>query len=376
MTGRLDVRRVLLAVAAPVLAVAFAALVTSLVLLVAGDAPLPVFRAMLEYGGRPRSQALILNTATYYYLSALAVAIGFRMNLFNIGVEGQYRMAALVSAAFAGAVTLPPVLHVGLTMVVAVLVGAFWAGIAGLLKVTRGVSEVISTIMLNAIATAVIAFLLQPSRLAVSVQGSNNIGTRQIPASGRVPGLDLIPGAGVQVTGLILLSVACGVAYWLMLGRTRFGFDLRAAGASPGAAAASGVDFKKMTLAAMLLSGAVAGLVGMPQLLGASYTYSLDFPTSWGFTGIAIALLGRNHPVGIGIGALLWAFLDQSSQILQLQKVAPDIVAIMQGTIVLSVVIAYELVRRYRLVLEQRSVGRALADDQPPPVAAPSGAPA
>jgi simple sugar transport system permease protein len=110
-----------------------------------------------------------------------------------------------------------------------------------------------------------------------------------------------------------------------------------------------------------VLSGACAGLVGMPALLGDSHSYSsITFQTGLGFTGIAIALLGRNHPVGIAFGALLWAFLDQSSQILDLEGVPKEIVTIIQGATVLSVVIAYELVRRYRLVQEQRNVGKAL----------------
>jgi ABC-type uncharacterized transport system permease subunit len=301
----------------------------------------------------------------------VAVAIGFRMNLFNIGVDGQYRLAALMAAAVGGAVHLPRPLHLLLIIVVAVVVGGMWAAIAGLLKAYRGVSEVISTIMLNAISTAVIAYLLTPGRLAVTTQGSNNIGTRPIPVSGQMPGIDLIPGANRQVFGFIVISVVVGVLYSVLLSRTRFGFDLRATGRSQTAAVASGVDVKRMVVIAMAISGGCAGLVGLPQLLGASYSYALDFPTGIGFTGIAIALLGRNHPVGIALGSLLWAFLDQSSQILDLDGVPKEIVTIMQGSTVLSVVIAYELVRRYSAVLEQRRVGAALGRTDAP---APSGA--
>jgi simple sugar transport system permease protein len=117
-----------------------------------------------------------------------------------------------------------------------------------------------------------------------------------------------------------------------------------------------------MVVISMLLSGAVAGLVGMPELVGAAYTYSLDFPAGLGFTGIAIALLGRNHPIGIAIGALLWGFLDNSSQILNLGGIPVEIVQITQGVIVLSVVVAYELVRRYRVASAQRDVARKLAE--------------
>jgi simple sugar transport system permease protein len=350
---------------APVLALLFAVLVTSAILVASGHAPLGVFSSMWSYGIQPDSLALTLNLATTYYLSALAVAVGFRMNLFNIGVDGQYRLAALVAAAVGGSLHLPAVLDVLVILLVAVLVGASWAAVAAVLKNRRGVSEVISTIMLNYISTGVIAYLLSPGRLAVAVQGSNNIGTQPIPPNGQVPGISAIGGTQNAVYGLIVLAIACGVGYWYLLGFTRFGYDLRATGLSATAAVASGVNVKKMVLVTMLISGGVAGLVGMPQLLGASYTYSLDFPAGLGFTGIAIALLGRNHPVGIAFGALLWAFLDTSRLILDLGGVSKEIVTIMQGVSVLSVVVAYELVRRYRIRAQQREVGRELAAQEP-----------
>jgi simple sugar transport system permease protein len=363
------VRRLLLTVGTPLVAVLFAMGIVSVILAATGVNPLDAFQSMVEYAGQPRTQVLILNQSTTYYLSAVAVAIGFKMNLFNIGVDGQYRLAALLAAAFAGNVALPAPLHIGLTILVAMFVGAMWAGIAGLLKVTRGVSEVISTIMLNFIATGIAAYLLAPGRLAESAAGSNNIATPTIPESGRVPGLPLIPGTEELVYGLIILAAAVGVAYWYILGRTRFGFDLRATGMSESAAVASGVNVKKMVMISMLLSGAVAGLVGMPQLLGASYQYSLDFPAGLGFTGIAIALLGRNSPIGIAFGALLFGFLDSSAQILDLEGVPKEIVLIMQGVIVLCVVIAYELVRRYTVRQVARDVGRKLGETGPPPPA-------
>lgn len=355
----------LLSLAAPILAIVFAGLITSVVLLLTDAPPLETLGIMADYGVQPRSIVLTLNSATTFYLSALAVAIGFRMNLFNIGVDGQYRLAALVAAAVGGAIVLPAPLHIALIVVVAMLVGAGWAAVAGLLKVRRGVSEVISTIMLNAIATALGAWLLNKERLAVEVWGSNNIGTRPLGPSAQVPGLAIVPGTEAKVFGLVVLAVVMGIMYHVLLNRTRFGFDLRATGRSESAAVASGVNVKRMVLIAMTLSGAMAGLVGMPQLLGASYSYSLDFPTGLGFTGIAIALLGRNNPVGIAFGALLWAFLDTSSSILQLHDISPEIVMIMQGTIVLSVIIAYELVHRYQVSAGQRRVSRELESGAP-----------
>jgi len=359
---RIDPRRFAISVGAPLVAIAFALLVTALVLVATGDPVWSTAKAVWDYGTDPRVMAITLNQGTTYYLSALAVAIGFRMNLFNIGVDGQYRLAAFTAAVVGGSVELPKPLHILLIIVTAMLVGAMWAGIAAALKVARGVSEVISTIMLNAIATSLIAYLLR--EVAVDIAGSNNIGTKPIPESGAFPGLPLIPDSSEEVFGFIIVAALAGITYTVVLGRTRFGFDLRATGRSESAAVASGVSVRKMVLVAMLLSGAVAGLVGMPQLLGGdSRTYSLDFPAGLGFTGIAIALLGRNNAVGMAFSALLFSFLDSSSIILDINDISKEIVLIMQGTIVLSVVVAYELVRRYSVVAEQKRVSRQLAEE-------------
>jgi simple sugar transport system permease protein len=213
--------------------------------------------------------------------------------------------------------------------------------------------------MLNSVATGIVAYLLNPKRLAVA--NGNNVNTKPIPSSGQVGGVGLISGADTKVYGLLFLAIGVGIGFQIMISRTRFGFDLRATGRSSSAAQSSGVNVKRMILTTMLLSGAIAGLIGMPNLLGESHQYSLDFPAGLGFTGIAIALLGRNNPVGIAFGSLLWAFLDQSSLILDLNNIPKEIVQITQGVVVLSVVVAYELVRRLALVRQQRAVGRALA---------------
>lgn len=352
----------MLSVWAAVIALAFALVITSLVLGATGIQPFFAFGQMAEYGTDPDSVANIVNRATTYYLSALAVAVGFRMNLFNIGVDGQYQLAALLAAAFGGWVALPAGLHQLAIILVAVVVGAAWAAIPAILKVARGVSEVIATIMLNSVATGIIAYLLQPGRFGHRSAGSNNIGTAPIDASGRVPGLPY-PGAETQIFGLVVLAIIIGVVYSVVLKRTRFGFDLRATGLSPSAALASGVNAKRMVFSAMVLSGGVAGLVGMPQLLGSSYTYSLNFPAGIGFTGIAIALLGRNSPVGMALAALLWAFLDQSAQILDLNDIPKEIVAITQATVVLSVVVVYELVHRLGMKYQQQAVGAVLGEE-------------
>jgi general nucleoside transport system permease protein len=355
--------RFLLGITAPVLALLAAFLITSLVLIVAGDPVIEVWDEILSVP-ETRNLANIIDNATVLYLSGVAVAIGFRMNLFNIGVDGQYRVAAFTAAVVAGEAWLPGYLNTVLAVVAAMAVGALWAGIAGLLRASRGVSEVISTIMLNAIATFLVAYLLR--QVAVREAGSNALNTRTIPESSRMPTIPIGEGGISDIHGFIVIAVLVGVGYWFLLNRTRFGFDLRATGQSTTAAVASGINVKRMIVAAMLLSGAVAGLVGLPILFGDAFVYGSTFQSGLGFAGIAIALLGRNHPIGIALGALLFAYLDEQSNPLQiLVDVSPDIVAITQGVIVLTVVISYELVRRYGVRLEQQRVARELRQTPP-----------
>ncbi|OZM75003.1 sugar ABC transporter permease [Amycolatopsis antarctica] len=345
----------------PLLAIAFAVLLSSVALLISGADPLQAFGTMLRQLGQGTIAVDTVNLATVYYLAGLAVAIGFQMNLFNIGVEGQYRFAAIIAAIVGAAVKLPPVLHTAFIILVAALAGAAYAAIPAILKVTRGVSEVISTIMLNAIAGGLIAFLVNPDQFGV--QRGNNVSTAEIPESGQLPGLPL--GDLGALFGFFFVAVAIGFAYWFMLSRTRFGFELKASGESSTAAEAGGVNAKKMVLTAMLLSGAVAGMVALPELLGRDHVYGITSTQQYGFTGIAVALLGRNHPAGIALGALLWAFLDKSAVSLEQIQVPKEIATIIQGTIVLSVVVAYEIVKRADLAAEQRRVGRALGGNGP-----------
>lgn len=352
----------------PALAVLFAALLCAIALLISGDSPLTALRVMVSQVGTGTTAVDIVNSGAIYYVAALAVAIGFQMKLFNIGIEGQFRLAACAAAIVGGALALPPVIHTIVIVAAAALVGAAWAGIAAVLKAYRGVSEVISTIMLNFVATGLIAFLIRPDSFGV-LQG-NNISTALIPPSGQFPGISF--GASGTVFGMVFVAAALGVGYSFLLNRTRFGFELRASGESPTAASAGGVDARRMVIVALVLSGAVAGLVALPELLGRDHAYTLTSPQGYGFTGIAVALLGRNHPLGIALGALLWAFLDKSALALDNVGVPREIVLIMQGSVVLSVVVAYEVVRRYEQAAEQRRVAAQLRRTPPTPAAATS----
>ena len=367
---KFDLRKVALATAAPLLAIVVALLFTSLILLAAGDPVVAVWQVLFKVP-LPRQMVAILNEATVLYLSAVAVAIGFKMNLFNIGVDGQYRIASFAAAVFAGAHFLPGWLNIVVSILIAMVTGALWAAIAGFLKVGRGVSEVISTIMLNYIATYFVAYMLKSA--AVKVEGSNATSTQILAEDSRVPGINLqaLLGTGREVYGLIFLSIIVGILFWFVLSKTRFGFDLRATGRSETAAIASGVNVKRMVVTSMVLSGAIAGLVGMPLLFGQDYGYGDTVQAGLGFAGMSVALLGRNHPVGMAFAAILWGYLNQLSNGLQISAgVSDKLVLIIQGIIVLSVVIAYEVVRRAGLRMEQRRVARQLAAK---PAPAPEG---
>ncbi|MFF3602543.1 ABC transporter permease [Streptomyces sp. NPDC002463] len=356
---KIDKDKLIIGAAGPVLALVSSFVLTVLVLLATGLDPIEPIRLMIDNAGYSDVQVLIVNYTAILYLAALGVAVGFRMNLFNIGVEGQYRLAAMVSALVGAAIDLPGPLHILVIVLVAIATGALWAGIAGILKTTRGVSEVVSTIMLNAITTSLVAWLILPKNFGVQPPGSNDLTTGQIPESGWFPGIDM--GEGGQIYGFTFVALALGVVYWFVINRTRFGFDLRATGESESAAQASGVDAKKMIITAMLISGGLAGLAGMPILLGESHTYSLAFPVGVGFTAITVALLGRNHPVGILFAALLFAFLEKASSSLDIAGYPKEITQIMQGIIVIAVVVSYELVRRYGTRRQQQKVGEELA---------------
>jgi len=363
--------RLLLTLAAPLLAIAFALLASLVVLLLSGNSVGDVISVLVDQVTSMREIVKTLNRAAPYYISGVAVAVGFKMNLFNIGVEGQYRLAGVVAAAAGAALPLPGPLRMVGILAVAMLVGGAWAGIAGVLRAYRGVSEVIATIMLNAIALGLTPFLL--TRYFEVDDGSFAIRTEVIPSGGRLPVLGFLEFDGARLNAFIVIAALVGLAYWVLVWRSRFGFDLRASGANPHAARASGVDANRMTVIAMLISGAIAGLVGLSTIISSPFSYTEEsFLSGLGFTGIAIALLGRNNPVGIALGAVLWAFIDVARAPLQGAELPREITTIVQGIIVLSVVIAYEVVQRLAQRHEAAAIARDL--DEPPDHAAPSTA--
>lgn len=369
MTERLA-RRLMLASAAPIAALVIAVVLSSIVLLISGSNPLAAYTDMVKHASQLERQVAIFNRATPLYLSGVAAAIGFRMNLFNIGVEGQYRLAFIVAAYLGAQVEFPAVVHVAFILVVAMAVGGAFSGVAGVLKVTRGISEVISTIMLNAVAiSGLIVWGNEAWQAGDQETGTvTRLHTEPIAESGLLPDingwLELFTreiGQGKPLTGVLAIAVVVGVMYHFMLNWSVFGFDLRASGSNPTASHVGGVPPRRMVVIAMTLSGMVAGLVGMTELMETGYHPSNPI-TLLGFAGIAVALMGRNHPVGVAVAALIFAFLDESSGILQISGAASrEIVEIMKGVIILTAVIAYEVVRRISEREEAAAAAAAMA---------------
>ncbi len=340
-------------VIAPLLAGVIAILVSSLALLAGGYNPVRAFQEMGRVLWSVESLVLILNRGSWYYVAGVSVAIGFKMGLFNIGADGQYRLAALFAAYFGAKADLPPVLHIPYVMLIAVLVGGMWASIAGILKVTRGVNEVISTIMLNFIATGLTAWLL--GNYFRFDTGTLISATKTMPISARLPNLDRIfesIGLGlpstVNLQGYIVVAIIVGIGYYILLFRSRFGFDLRVSGENAAAARSSGISPKRMVLTTIILSGAVAGLIGMGPLLAdpQHFKYSDQFPLTLGFTGLSLALLGRNHPVGIALAAVVWAAIERGTQPLTQKGFPQEIGQILQGAFLLTAVIVFEVMQR------------------------------
>lgn len=338
------IRRLLGGVTGPIISVALALLVTTLFLELSGFSAISAYQVMWEYGTEPASLVASLNKAVPLYLSAVAGAFAVRMGLFNIGVDGQYRLAALAGAVAAASIPLPLYLRLPLAMLVACSVGALWALIPALLRVYRGVNEVITSILLNAVATTVVAILLADVFRSGSGQ---NTGTAVIDEGGRMPILlDLGIGNRTAISGFLVVAIIVGILYYLVMNRSVFGFTMRVAALSPDAAESSGISVKKRIIIAMLASGAIAGLIGLPHVLGSAYRYDGTMPMDLMFTGLAATLLGRSHPIGMAVGAFVLAFVERSSQVLGLVQLPTEVGRVFMAVILIASAVGYWISER------------------------------
>lgn len=334
------------------LAVFVALAICAVLLLITGKDPVQAYRTLFGAVTETKVQRDTLDRATPLFISAAAVSIGFKMNLFNIGVEGQMRVALLGTAVVGALVDLPAPLHVVFCLIVAMAFGGAWAGIAGYLKVKRGVNEVISTIMLNFVALSLVAWAFDDFFRDTANTEGVLVKTKEMPKSSWMPDIP-----GLEVTGVLVVALLVLIFFWILVWKTKFGFRLRASGGNAGAARVTGVNPGRMIFISMLISGALAGLVGMNRLMGDVHAYQNNLGEQQGFNGISVALLGQKHPVGILFSGLLFGFLSAASGKLQLEDIPKEIVTIMQGIIVLAVVIINGAVRRW----DERRIQRKAA---------------
>jgi len=302
-----------------------------------------------------------LRIATPYIFAGLAVAIGFRANLFNIGAEGQYFIGGLTSVYVGYALTgLPWFIHLPLALLAGMVGGALWASIAGFLKARTGAHEVITTMMLNYVSYRLADYLLQVGG-PMSRPGDYRPVSPEIQPSAYLPQFfPSDPSMRVNV-GLLLALVAVVVIYWLLF-KTTLGFEIRAVGLNARAARTAGISVPRTILITMAISGALAGLAGAHDILGVLHFMPNAFFSGYGFDSIALALLGRSHPAGVLLAALLFGFLRAGAQQMQgVAQVPIDIISVLQALIIIFIA-APELVRMlYRIRVSRSAEGAMLA---------------
>jgi ABC-type uncharacterized transport system permease subunit/basic membrane lipoprotein Med (substrate-binding protein (PBP1-ABC) superfamily) len=296
---------------------------------------------------RPLTEGLRI--ATPYIFAGLAVALGFRCGLFNIGAEGQYFIGGLASVFVGYSVQgLPWFIHLPLALAAGMVGGAIWAAIVGFLKAKTGAHEVINTIMLNYVAYRLADYLLQVGG-PMARPGYRPISPEIEPTAYLPQFFPNDPSISINA-GIFLALAAVPVVYWLLF-KTTLGFEIRAVGANPRAARTAGISVARNFVLAMALSGALAGLAGAHDILGVIHYMPNAFFSGYGFDSIALALLGKSHPVGVLLSALLFGFLRAGAQRMQAPPafVPIDIISVLQGLIIIFIA-APEVVRYiYRL---------------------------
>lgn len=294
--------------------------------------------------GSPRAWTETLYAAAPLILAGLAVAVGFQAGLFNIGVNGQMHIGGMAALWVGFSVSLPAIIHIPLAIVAAIIGGAIWAGIAGLLKARTGAHEVITTIMLNFIALFLVDFLLKTS--VFQAPGRNDPLSRPVNTSAQFPTL----GSYRLNIGLLVALAAVAFVWWLMY-RSTIGFEFRAVGFNPHGGRYAGMNVAWIYVGVMAISGGLAGIAGTTQILGLEpYRGISGFAGTIGFDAIALALLGRSNPIGVLFAGLLFGALRAGGREMQGAAGIPvDLVLVLQA-LVIVLIAAPELVRAiYRI---------------------------
>jgi len=353
----------------PLVAVLAAFAVGGAIIFVIGDNPVHAFGLLLSNSfGSAKDFGWTLFYATPLIFTGLAVAVAFRCGLLNIGAEGQLYVAAFATAwvgiKLGGTVVngeswawanLPWFVLVPLCCLTAIVVGGIWGGIPGVLKAKFGSHEVINTIMLNFIAVALVSYFTQ---YHYKIPGDPILETANIGEAAYIPQLNqylpFIPH-DVPLNLSFLLAILMCVLVYVFLWKTKWGYELRAVGQNPSAAEYGGISPKKQIVLAMTISGGLAGMVAIGEVLGNRHNYYDSFSAEWGFWGIAVALLGRNHPLGVFIAAIFFGVLMRGQIFVDAftPKVSKDLGQVLQAIIILFVACLqlYAINRRQRAAI-------------------------
>ncbi len=332
----------LLVALSPLVAVAAALLAGAVFIAAIGEKPLEVYGLLASQAfGTGYGLGQTLFRATPLVFTGLAVALGFRAGLFNIGVEGQMYLGGFAAALAGAYLRVPAPLALPAALLAAALAGGAWGAVPGVLKARFGSHEVINTIMLNFIAFALVSWAGR------SLFETATVRTRTIAAAAELPRLDFLSSAlrGSPVNASLLIGLLLAAAVGALLFRSRLGYELRAVGWNAPAAEYGGVRTGVAQALAMTLSGAVAGLGGTNFVLGYKHWFELDFPGGAGFIGIAVALLGRNHPVGVIVAALFFGALSYGGLVVN-QRVPRELVEVLTALVLLFAITARPVLER------------------------------
>ncbi|AZR74804.1 hypothetical protein BBF96_02915 [Anoxybacter fermentans] len=329
----------------PIIAVIFAMVIGAIFMVSIGANPFEAYWVLVKssFGGTRNIFETLVN-ATPLIFTGLSVAFAFRCGLFNIGGEGQF-LVAYITAAWVGAFfNMPMWIHIPLTLLAAMLAGAIWGGIPGLLKAKLGVHEVISTIMFNYIGLYLVNLLIRTVLMAPGT----------LPATPKIAKTAqfarFIRGSRLNWS-IFVAALAALIIYWI-LWKTTIGYEVRAVGLNPFAAEYGGISVARNIILAMAISGALSGLAGASQVMGLELRALQPFGfIGHGFTGIAVALLGKNHPVGIILGALLFGTLQRGANMMQsIAGVPKEVIHIIQAIIIFFVASDYAVRKIYRKI--------------------------
>ena len=313
-----------------ILGVLLAFIAGALFLWVFGESPAEAYGALFKGAfSSKRYFAETLLSTTPLIFGGLAVALGFRCGLFNMGVEGQIVLGGMAAAYVGYAWELPLVIHLPLALLAGAVAGGLWGAIPGYLKAKHRIHEVITTIMLNYIVFQVAAFMI--------AVGGPMKADNELPVSP-----DVLPTAqlariweGTRLSGGIFIALGFAVLVWIFLFKTRLGYKMRAVGLNSSAAEFAGIKPGRMMVWAMFLSGALGGLAGAVEVLGVHYKFYASFSPGYGWDAIAVALLGLTHPVGVVASAILFGVLRSGSITMQaIAQISKDIVLILSALII------------------------------------------